>query len=106
MVDYPRHVANDGDSGITWPLIKLGLLVLGGLAAIGLVMSVLEPLLIIGVLVGVGYVGFRVFSGNKALPGNEHEALPGSRSGDPLERRMRELEALDKKLDAEIHKHS
>lgn len=100
-------MASDGDSGIGWTLLKGGLLVLGGLAAIGLMMAMLKPLFIIGVLGGAGYLGYRLLSGSKALSGKEHKALPGARSsagGDDFDRRMRELDALDRKLDAEIRK--
>lgn len=100
-------MASDDESGIAWPIIKVGLLVLGGLAAVGLVMAMLKPLLIVGVLGGAGYIGYRLSRGAKALEGKEHKALPGARSSDDdFERRMRELDALDKKLDAKIHKSS
>jgi hypothetical protein len=98
----PR-MASDGDSGVAWPLVKGGLLVLGGFAAIGLAVAVLKPLLLLGVLGGAAYLGYRLLSGGKALEGGkERKALSAD---DDFERRMRDLDALDKKLDAEIRKH-
>lgn len=90
---------------VAWPIIKLGLIGLGGLAAVGLVLAVLKPLLILGVLAGAGYVGYRLFMGSdRAIEGGkEHKALGADND---FERRMRELDAMDKKLDAEIRKHS
>ncbi|MEM9459951.1 MAG: hypothetical protein AAGF11_37595 [Myxococcota bacterium] len=92
-------------SSVAWPIIKLGLIGLGGLAAVGLVLAVLKPLLVLGVLAGAGYVGYRLFMGaDRAIEGGkEHKALSADSD---FERRMRELDAMDKKLDAEIHKHS
>lgn len=105
----PR-MASDGDSAMAWSLIKGGLLVLGGLAALGLAVAVLKPLLIIGVLGGAAYLGYRLFNGgDKAIEGKERKALPRGRTAsadDDFERKMRELDALDEKLDAQIRKHS
>lgn len=88
-----------------WPLVKLGLIGLGGLAALGLFVAVLKPLLILGVIAGAGYVGYRLFMGSeKAIEGpKQRKALTAD---DDFERKMRELDAMDKKLDAEIRKHS
>lgn len=90
---------------VAWPIIKLGLIGLGGLAAIGLVLAVLKPILILGVLAGAGYVGYRLFMGSdRAIEGGkERKALSPDND---FERRMRELDAMDKKLDAEIRKNS
>ena len=80
---------------------------LGALAAVALVMAVIKPALIAGVLATAGYVAYRLFSsGSQALPGNEHEALPASSAADDFARRMRELDAIEKNLDAQIRKHS
>ncbi|MCA9710072.1 MAG: hypothetical protein KDK70_29810 [Myxococcales bacterium] len=88
-----------------WPIIKLGLIGLGGLAAIGLVVTILKPILILGVLAGAGYVGYRLFMGSdRAIEGGKERKALGA--DDDFERRMRELDAMDKKLDAEIRKHS
>lgn len=90
---------------VAWPIVKLGLIGLGGLVAIGLFVSMLKPLLILGVIAGAGYVGYRLFMGSdKAIEGGkERKALTAD---DDFERKMRELDAMDKKLDAEIRKNS
>ena len=95
----------DDEGSLAWPIIKLGLLGLGGLAAIGLVVSMLKPLLILGVLAGVGYVGYRVYSGSKRAleSGGERKALSADAD---FERRMRELDEVDRKLDAKIRERS
>lgn len=98
-------MAKDEDSGVdVGGLVKGGLLVLGGLAALGLVISMLKPLLILGVLGGAGYVGYRLLAGkNKALEGKKKQgALPASSDFD---RQMRELDEAERKIDAEIRKH-
>ena len=96
-------MADDKDGSAAWPIIKLGLIGLGGLAALGIVVSLLKPLLILGVIAGAGYVGYRLFMGSeKAIEGGkERKALPPN---DDFERRMAELDAIEKKLDAEIRK--
>ena len=96
-------MADEGSS--TWPLIKGGLLAVGGLAAVLMVLMLLKPLLLFGVLVGAGYVSYRLFSAgeSKAIEGKEQKALaPGSTAD--FDRRMRELDAEEKRLDAEIRK--
>jgi hypothetical protein len=94
----------EDQGSIAWPIIKLGLIGLGGLVAVGIMVAVLKPLLILGVIAGAGYVGYRLFMGSdKALEGSkERKAL---KPDDDFERKMRELDAMDKKLDAEIRKH-
>lgn len=93
----------DDQSSRAWPILKLGLLGLGGVVAVGLMVAILKPLLILGVIAGAGYVGYRLFMGSdKALEGTkERKAL--SPDAD-FERRMAELDAVEKKLDAEIRK--
>jgi hypothetical protein len=94
----------EDQGSIAWPILKLGLIGLGGLVAVGIMVAVLKPLLILGVIAGAGYVGYRLFMGSdKALEGSkERKAL---KPDDDFERKMRELDAMDKKLDAEIRKH-
>jgi hypothetical protein len=94
----------EDQGSIAWPTLKLGLIGLGGLVAVGIMVAVLKPLLILGVIAGAGYVGYRLFMGSdKALEGSkERKAL---KPDDDFERKMRELDAMDKKLDAEIRKH-
>jgi len=84
------------------PILTGGLMVLGGLVAISLVVSLLKPLLIIGVLGGAGYIGYKLLGKRNALEG---EAERKSLSPDAdFERRMAELDAIERKLDAEIRK--
>ncbi len=93
------------NQGTAWPIVKGGLIALGGLAALGLVLSLLKPILILGVIAGAGYVGYRLFMGaDKAIEGKPERKALGA--DDDFERKMRELDALDKKLDAEIRKNS
>ncbi|MEM7155867.1 MAG: hypothetical protein AAF799_23655 [Myxococcota bacterium] len=94
---------SDDQGSAAWPIVKLGLMGLGGLVAIGLVVSVLKPLLILGVIAGAGYVGYRLFMGtDKALEGKGEQKALGA--DNDFERRMAELDAMEKKLDAEIRK--
>jgi hypothetical protein len=96
-------MVDQGSSNAGWAIAKGVLLTLGGLVAIGMVVSMLKPLLILGVLAGVGWFGYRLATSNKALgPGEDRKAITGA--GD-YDRRMAELDALDRKLDAEIRKH-
>jgi hypothetical protein len=96
-------MAKDESSGIgAGGLVKGGLLVLGGLAALGIAISLLKPLLILGVLGGAGYIGYRLITKQKALEGKKQGALPASSD---YERRMRELDDAERKLDAEIRRH-
>lgn len=98
-------MADDKDGSVAWPLIKLGLIGLGGLAAIGIAVAVLKPLLILGVIAGAGYVGYRLFMGtDKALEGGKEQKAIGPDAD--FERRMAELDAMERKLDAEIRKNS
>jgi hypothetical protein len=94
---------DEGGSG-AGSLIKGALIVLGGLAAIGLIVSVLKPLMILGVLGGAGYLGYRLMaSKDKEIEGSpDRAALPPASDFD---RRMRELEKIEKQLDAEIKSH-
>jgi len=90
---------------LAWPLLKLGLIGLGGVAAVAILWPILKMAAILGVIAGAGYVGYRLFMGSdKAIEGGkERKALSAD---DDFERKMRDLDAMDKKLDAEIRKHS
>ena len=103
-----REMAETEDSGGTGSLIKGGLIVLGGLAAIGLVISVLKPLLILGVLGGAGYLGYRLMSGKdtKAVEGASPRQAALPPADNDFDRRMRELEAMERKLDKQIRDNS
>lgn len=90
------------ENGVTgMSVLKGALLVLGGLAAAGFVLAIAKPLLLIAVLFGAGFLGYRMFGKNKALEGGkERKALSSS----DFDRRMRELDAIDRQLDSEIRK--
>ena len=98
---------------------KGSLLVLGGLFALmiaarmvfGLFFAVLGNVLFVGALAGAGYIGYRLVSGGgdrKAVgSGRAPRALGSGRrrgDGDDFDRKMRELEAIERRLDAEIGK--
>ncbi len=85
-------------------MVKGGLILLGGLAAVGLVLSVIKPVLFVAAIAGLSYLGFKVFgSGRKSLPGQDAKALAsGSKNDIDFSRRMAELEKLDKQLDREL----
>ena len=90
---------DDGSTGMT--VLKGALMVLGALAAVGFVLAVAKPLLLVAVLFGAGYLGYRMFGKSKALEGGkERKALSSS----DFDRRMRELDAIDRQLDSEIRK--
>jgi hypothetical protein len=118
-------MANDDDddrsSGQTGAVIRGGLMALGAIAALWLVvfpvlgfgLALLSKAVFFGVLAGAGYLGYRMIAGGgrqKAMTGGRsRRALPAGRgrnsgSGDDFDRKMRELEAIEKRLDAEIGK--
>lgn len=99
-------MAND-DGGEGASVLKGALLALGALAAIGLGLTLIKtvvPMLFIFALVGgAGYLGYRAFGKTKELQASrDTKALSSS----DFDRRMRELDALDRQLDAEIRKRS
>jgi hypothetical protein len=112
---------DDKNSGQTGAVLRGGLMALGAIAALWLVVfpllglgfMLLKNAIFFGVLAGAGYLGYRMIAGGsrKALSGGRHRrALPAGRGGrssgggDDFERKMRELEAIEKRLDAEIGK--
>lgn len=88
-------------------VLKGVLMGLGGLVALGIVISVLKPLIVVGVVGGAGYLGYRFMKKKKALPpggsGGGRKALSAG-TGDDFDRRMRELEEVERRLDTEIGK--
>jgi hypothetical protein len=117
MAHHDHH--DDERPGVAARFAKGSLLVLGGLFALmiavrmvfGLFFAVLGPIMFVGALAGAGYVGYRLVAG-----GGERKAVQGGRSaralgpgrgrssGDDFERKMRELDAIERRLDAEISK--
>lgn len=96
---------DDGGEGVS--VLKGALLALGALAAIGLglalVKAVIPALFVFALVGGAGYLGYRAFGKTKELQASrDTKAL----SSADFDRRMRELDALDRQLDAEIRKRS
>jgi hypothetical protein len=113
---------DDKNSGQTGAVLRGGLMALGAIAALWLVvfpllgfgLVILKNAIFFGVLAGAGYLGYRMIAGGsrKALSGGrQRRALPAGRGrgrssggGDDFDRKMRELDAIEKRLDAEIGK--
>ena len=115
MASYDHD--DDDRPSVASRFAKGSLLVLGGLFALviatkllfGLFFAVLGPVMFVGALAGAGYLGYRLVAGGgkrKAIEGRRgSRALgPGRRKGDDFERKMRELDAIERRLDAEISK--
>jgi len=95
------------EGSIVWPFVKTGLTLLGGLVALGLILSLIRPVLMLATVAGVGYLSYRIAAGwsGRALSGaSERRAL--NSGDDDFSRRMAELDRIDRQLDAEIRKHS
>lgn len=98
------------DDGQGLAVAKGALLALGGLAAIGIglallpaVFGLLKLAMIVGVIAGAGFLGYRAFGKTKELQaGKERKALSSS----DFDRRMRELDQIDRQLDNEIRRRS
>ncbi len=95
------------DDGHGISVLKGALLALGALVAVGVGLAVIKavfmPLLVLGLVGGAGYFGYRVFGKTKELQaGRESKALSSS----DFDKRMRELDAVDRQLDAEIRRRS
>jgi uncharacterized membrane protein YebE (DUF533 family) len=98
-------MAKDDDQGMS--IAKGALMALGALAAVGIglavVKSLLVPIVVLAVIGGAGYLGYRAFGKQKELQSSrDQKALSSS----DFDRRMRELDALDRQLDAEIKRRS
>lgn len=77
---------------------------LGAITAVGIALAILKPLIPLALIGGAGYLGYRMVKKNKALA--EPRAPRALTSGDDFDRRMAELDAIEKKLDAEIRRRS
>ena len=130
MAYSERRMARDDDddddrgSSGTGTMIKGGLYALGAVAAVYWVVLPLffvgwwiaKSVFLLAALTGAGYVGYRMIAGGggrgrRALRGGRRgqKALGTGRrsrgsSGDDFDRKMRELDAIEKRLDAEIGK--
>ncbi|MEZ4450056.1 MAG: hypothetical protein R3B09_11320 [Nannocystaceae bacterium] len=83
-------------------LAKGVLIGVGGLVTLGIALYLLKGLIIFGLLGGAGYLGYRFLTRDKALGSGEAAPRKELRSGDDFERKMRELEAIERRLDREI----
>lgn len=105
---YPcAGVSEETDSTQTAAAVAKGALMgIGGLVALGVVLSLIKPLALIAVAGGAGYLGYRMLSKSKRLgPAAERRALGPASGDDDFNRRMKELDALERKLDREIGKY-
>lgn len=122
-----HHDHDDDDNPSVFSrFAKNSLMVLGGVFALWLAAGMLfgtlfffvglmKNVLFFGALAGAGYLGYRMVAGS-----GERKSLRGGRSpralgpgrggrsrgggGDDFERKMRELDAIERRLDAEIGK--
>ncbi len=119
-----RDDDDDDDRGSgAGTMIKGGLYALGAVAAVYWVVlplffvgwAIAKSVFFLAALTGAGYVGYRMIAGGggsrRALRGRRGQKALGTgrrnrggSSGDDFDRKMRELEAIEKRLDAEIGK--
>lgn len=122
-----NHDHDDDDNQTVFSrFAKNSLMILGGVFALWLAAGMLfgtlfffvglmKNVLFFGALAGAGYLGYRMVAGG----GGDRKAVRGGRApralgpgrgrnrgggGDDFERKMRELEAIERRLDAEIGK--
>lgn len=102
---------NDKDDEVTLP--KGLVLVAGGLFAIGagffvfnyvfaLLFMLFKATVALGMIAGGGYLGYKLLTRDRALGEGESSRRKALPPADDFERKMRELEAMEKALDAEI----
>lgn len=97
-----RRSGDDNKGRGSGTLVKGALMVGGGIVALMIALAILKPLIILGLLGGAGYLGYRFLSRDKALQAGDETTKKELRSGDDFERKMRELEAIERRLDREI----
>lgn len=100
---------NDGGGGsIWWLMIKAMLIVVAAYLVFGIVLSLVKYAVVLAILGGAGYLGYKLLFGNntetKALPPAESHKLLNTDldDDDAFKRRLRELEAEDKRINDEI----
>lgn len=92
---------NNGSGGVT--LFKGVILGLGGIAALAIALMMMKFVIVAGILGGAGYLGYRILTKNKALGAGERPTRGKLSAGDTdFDRKMRELEAIERRLDREI----
>ncbi|MCB9566366.1 MAG: hypothetical protein H6710_03975 [Myxococcales bacterium] len=98
-----RSDGGNGGPGGSSTLIKGILLGLGGLTALGIALMMMKYVIVIGILGGAAFLGYRVLTTNKALASGEAPARKRLVAGESdFDRKMRELEAIERRLDREI----
>ncbi len=103
---YAAGVGSPDDTGSNTvkAVAKGAVFALGTIMAIGIGLAIVKSVLPLVVLGGAAYLGFRMVKKNKALA--EPESRKALGSADDFDRRMAELDAVEKKLDAEIRRGS
>ncbi|RVU42786.1 hypothetical protein EA187_14850 [Lujinxingia sediminis] len=93
---------------ILWDVLKIIMLVIGGLVLIALLMRAFRFVLAIGVLAFLSWGVYRLLKrifGTRELPGPEPQLRLGTDTDiDPLEAKFRELELEEARVDAEIER--
>ena len=98
-----KRSGGGNDGGGTGTLLKGVLLGLGGLTLFAIALAMLKYVIFFGVLGGAGYLGYRLLTKDKALQSAEPKPRGKlSSGGDDFEQKMRELEAIERRLDREI----
>ncbi len=96
--------SDDGGSNIG--MLKGALLVLGGLAAVGIALTLFKPVMFVAALAAAGFLGYKLVgltSGKSLSDGGKKKALKsGPPDRDDFAARMAELERLEKDLDRQI----
>lgn len=102
----PADAEHDDESSSKTGFIVKGVLIgVGAIFALSIAMSLFKLALIAAVIGGIGYGGYRLLGGGKELPdgdAGQPKKLGAAGSSDALARRMKELDALDKKLDEQL----
>jgi hypothetical protein len=98
----PGVATDDQGNDTAMSVAKGAVFALGAIAAIGIGIAALQMVLPLALIGGAGYLGYRMVSKRKALP--EGSSPPALGSGADFDRRMAELDAIEKKLDAEIRR--
>lgn len=93
---------------ILWDVLKIVMLVIGGLMLIALLMRAFRFVLAIGVLAFLSWGVYRLLKrifGTRELPAPESQLRLGTDTDiDPLEEKFRELELEEARIDAEIER--
>jgi len=110
MSDKGDNNDNLSAGQILWDVLKIAMLVIGGLVLIALLMRAFRFVLAIGVLAFLSWGVYRLLKrifGTRQLPAPEqHLRLESEVDVDPLEQKFRELELEEARVDAELERVS